>query len=103
VPPIEVGANVDEVPLGLSAFGVVTADEAALGFVAPSPPEAAAAGFVELGPATVGAEPGVGTTTPCAPTGPASRATAQSARIARSRIRVLAALPFATGYSLRAQ
>jgi hypothetical protein len=81
VPPIEVGAKVDEVPLGFSALGVVTAEEAALGLVAPSPPEAAADGFVELGPATVGAEPGVGTTTPCAPAGPARMSAAQRATI----------------------
>jgi hypothetical protein len=97
VPPIEVGAKVDDVPLGLSAFGVVTADEAALGFVAPSPPEAAAEGLVELGPATVGAEPGVGTKTPCAAAGPASMTPAQSATTARSRFRILAALSAATG------
>jgi len=61
-----VGAKVDDVPLGLRAFGVVTADGAALGFMALGfgVSEAAALGFVELGPTAAGAEPGVGTKTP---------------------------------------
>src|SRR4051812_4325451 len=62
-----IGAKVDGVALGLSAFGVVTADAAALGFWAFGlTEEAGALGLIRLGPVWAGREPGVGTYTPCA-------------------------------------
>ena len=52
---------------GLSAFGLVTADGAALGFSAfGSTDEAGALGLIRFGPVWAGAEPGIGTYTPCA-------------------------------------
>ena len=57
----------DGVALGLSAFGVVTADGAALGFNASGlTDDAGALGLIEFGPVAAGAEPGIGTYTPCA-------------------------------------
>ena len=55
------GAKVEEVPLGLRAFGVAMADGAALGlnafgFVL----DGAALGFTEFGPVADGAEPSIG-------------------------------------------
>ena len=52
----------DGVALGLSAFGVMTADGAALGLNAlGSTEEAGALGFIRFGPVAAGAEPGIGT------------------------------------------
>ena len=57
-----IGAKVDGVALGLSAFGVVTADAAALGFWAFGlTEEAGALGLIRLGPVWAGREPGIGT------------------------------------------
>ena len=51
----------------MSAFGVVTADGAALGFSAFGfTDEAGALGLIEFGHVAAGAEPGIGTYTPCA-------------------------------------
>src|SRR4029079_13493435 len=62
-----IGAKVDGVALGLSAFGVVTADAAALGFRAFGlTEEAGALGVIRLGPVWAGREPGIGTKTPWA-------------------------------------
>lgn len=50
------------VALGLSAFGVMTADGAALGLNALGlTDEAGALGLIRLGPVAAGAEPGMGT------------------------------------------
>ena len=50
------------VALGLSAFGVMTADGAALGLNALGlTDEAGALGLTRLGPVAAGAEPGIGT------------------------------------------
>ena len=52
----------DGVALGLSAFGVMTADGAAFGLNAlGSTDEAGALGLMEFGPVAAGAEPGIGT------------------------------------------
>ena len=51
----------------MSAFGVMTADGAALGFSAFGlTDEAGALGLIRFGPVAAGAEPGIGTYTPCA-------------------------------------
>ena len=56
------GAKVDGVALGLSAFGVMTADGAALGLIAlGSTDEAGALGLIKFGPVAAGNEPGIGT------------------------------------------
>ena len=51
----------------MRAFGAMTADGAALGFSAfGSIDEAGALGLIRFGPVAAGAEPGIGTYTPCA-------------------------------------
>jgi hypothetical protein len=61
------GAKVEGVALGLSAFGVMTADGAALGFrVAGLTDEAGALGLIKFDPVWAGREPGIGTYTPWA-------------------------------------
>jgi hypothetical protein len=60
------GAKVEGVELGFSAFGLDVDEAAALGLKALGlrVSEAAALGFVEFGPDTVAADPGVGDETP---------------------------------------
>ena len=70
--------------LGLSAFGVATAEGAALGLNAlGSTDEAGALGLMEFGPVAAGAEPGIGTYTPCA-LAPTVMARVSSARLRAS-------------------
>ena len=83
------GAKVEGVALGLRAFGVETAEGAALGLCALGlTDEAAALGLAAFGPVAAGAEPGVGMKTPCAIATPAQRSEAHAADMANKRLKV---------------
>jgi hypothetical protein len=79
--PVTCGAKVDGVALGFMAFGVDTAEGAALGLKAFGLVlEGAALGLTEVGPVAAGAEPGDGVNTPCASAGVARHAKRASHR-----------------------
>jgi len=83
------GANVEGVALGFKAFGVETADGAALGLLALGlTDEAAALGFDAFGPVAAGAEPGVGMKTPWAVASPVKMKAAQTIGIMNKRSQI---------------
>ena len=84
---VDTGAKVDGVALGFSAFGVETAEGAALGLNALGlTDDAAALGLMEFGPVAAGAEPGAGMKTPWPSADPTKTEAMQSVEIARIRL-----------------
>jgi len=79
---------------GTQAFGVETADGAALGLLALGlTDEAAALGFEAFGPVAVGAEPGVGVKMPWAIAEPAKMRAAYKTGIMNRRSEILSMSP----------